>query len=77
MDKCLICQKPVPDYEPQYCCRGSSECACQGEPMNPCVCSIECEAAVYDYIGMEFDDRRKAAGIEKWTNPEEASDESK
>lgn len=70
-DRCLICRMPVPDYEPQWCCRSVGEavanmCGCQGSPMNPCVCSEECEKAVYDYIGYEFDMRRELAGIDLW-----------
>lgn len=64
-DICVICQKPVPDYEPVYCCH-QRDCACGGHPVEPCTCSRECEAAVYDHIGYEFDERRKRAGIELW-----------
>jgi len=62
---CLICGKPVPDYEPKMCCDGR-ECGCHGLPIEPCVCSKECDRAVYDYIGKPFDERRKLAGIKKW-----------
>jgi hypothetical protein len=61
-DKCLICGRPVPDYIPQRCCNGI-ECACQGLPTNPCVCSEQCDKALFDYIGMEYSMRREMAGI--------------
>jgi len=63
--RCLICQKPVLDYEPEYCCSGR-DCGCRGQPMEPCICSSECEDAVYKHIGEEFDQRRILAGIELW-----------
>ena len=62
---CLICGKPVPDYEPKMCCDGYM-CGCQGMPIEPCVCSEECDLAVYRYIGKPFDERRKLAGISLW-----------
>lgn len=64
-DLCLICQKPVTDYEPVYCCDGH-DCGCGGQPMNPCVCSSKCEDAIYANIGKDYDERRKLAGIELW-----------
>ena len=64
---CLICGKPVPDYEPQMCCSGR-ECGCMGQPIEPCVCSIECEQAIYTCEGT-FEDRRVAAGIERFIDP--------
>lgn len=71
IEPCLICRKPVPDYVPQYCCRSVGEavanmCGCGGSPTEPCVCSDRCWQAVMDYIGHEFDERRKLAGIELW-----------
>lgn len=65
MNDCVICGKPVTDHEPKYCCSGH-DCTCMGEPIDPCTCSVECEAAVFDYIGFSFDERRKKAGIEKY-----------
>ena len=65
INKCLICGKPVPDYEPDYCCDGYM-CGCQGMPMTPCCCSMKCEDAVFNYIGLPYEERRKKAGIEKW-----------
>lgn len=53
---CLICHKPVPDYEPEYCCSGK-ECGCLGLPIYPCVCSPECDKAIFDIDG-SFEDRR-------------------
>lgn len=63
-DQCIICGKEVPDYEPEMCCSGQ-ECACLGAPIEPCVCSRECDKAAYDYIGLPFDERRKRAGIKR------------
>ena len=62
---CLICGKPAPDYKPEYCCSGR-DCGCQGAPSEPCVCSRECEDAVYNYIGKPYEERRIIAGIEIW-----------
>ena len=43
-NKCEVCGIPMPDYKPMYCCSEyNRECDCQGRPMNPCVCSDECE----------------------------------
>ena len=64
-DDCIICGKPVPHYVPKYCC-GGFDCGCGGQPMEPCVCSSACGSAVYDFIGHEYGERRKLAGIEKW-----------
>lgn len=62
---CLICGKPVTDYEPEMCC-GGKECICRGQPMNPCVCSDKCSDALFDGIGKTYDERRIAAGIQLW-----------
>ena len=67
--ECLICGKRVEDYDPEFCCNGR-DCCCAGGPVNPCVCSDECEDAVYKYIGLEYEDRRLKAGIEKYDNSE-------
>ena len=64
-DECIICGKPVLDYFPKFCCSGV-ECGCLGKPIEPCVCSSECDAAVYDFIGLPFDERRQKAGIKKY-----------
>jgi len=66
-EPCLICGKPV-EYEPEYCCPGI-DCTCYGQPVNPCICSEECEGAVFDYIGLDFEDRLIKAGIEKYSEP--------
>ena len=42
IDTCYVCGKPVPDYEPQWCCNGS-QCGCRGLPVEPPFCSGECE----------------------------------
>lgn len=39
--KCRMCDKPVPDYKPEYCCSGH-ECTCLGLPNEPPICSNEC-----------------------------------
>lgn len=62
---CLICNKPVSDYEPVMCCSGYA-CGCMGHPMNPCVCSKECDSALHTCIG-SFEDRRITAGISLYT----------
>jgi hypothetical protein len=36
MNSCLICNRPVPDYIPEYCCTGDG-CGCRGEPLEPCL----------------------------------------
>lgn len=38
---CEICDKEIPDYDPQMCCNGHM-CGCMGQPNNPPVCSDEC-----------------------------------
>lgn len=64
---CVIsANKPVPDYVPEYCCNGK-DCSCMGQPIYPCTCSVECDTAVYRYIGMTMDERRVAAGIKLWS----------
>lgn len=62
---CAICGKPVPDYDPTYCCDGR-DCGCMGQPLEPCVCSYECCSAIYDHIGIPYEERRMKAGIKKW-----------
>lgn len=39
--KCIVCDKEVPDYIPEYCCNGL-ECNCHGQPIEPPVCSEDC-----------------------------------
>jgi hypothetical protein len=68
MDLCMICRKPVLDYKPERCCDGVM-CGCQGQPTNPCVCSAACSDAVFNFIGMDPEARRIAAGIERWQPP--------
>lgn len=60
---CIICQKPVPDFEPEYCCDGR-DCGCLGQQIQPCVCSDRCYDALMKGIGKSFDERRKDAGID-------------
>jgi len=38
---CVVCNKPMKDYEPVYCCSGRG-CGCLGLPQEPPVCSKEC-----------------------------------
>lgn len=66
---CLICRKPVLDFEPQMCCSGW-ECGCMGMPTNPCVCSDKCWDALMTCIG-DFEDRRIKAGIELYDSTKE------
>ncbi len=65
MFTCLICNKPVPDYEPEMCCSGY-ESGCMGQPINPSCCSIECEKALFGGIGKEYEQRRIDAGIKMY-----------
>ena len=67
MYECLICCKPVPDYEPSFCCNGR-ECGCMGQPTEPCVCSDACADALYNGIGKTYEQRRIDAGIEVFKN---------
>jgi len=62
MDKCIICHKLVYDYIPVMCCNGQ-DCGCMGLPIYPCTCSEECNKALFDNIGISFEERRKKAGI--------------
>ncbi|MFW9899882.1 MAG: hypothetical protein ACFFDY_01185 [Candidatus Thorarchaeota archaeon] len=38
---CIICDKPVDNYIPRFCCSGR-DCSCQGLPIEPPICSKEC-----------------------------------
>ncbi len=67
---CVICGRPLPDYEPMFCCSGH-ECGCMGLPTNPQVCSQKCYNACMDGIGTTMEERRMAAGIERYTPPAE------
>lgn len=60
--RCEICNKPVPDFVPAYCCDGR-ECGCHGQPLEPCVCSQACYDALIKGIGKEYEQRRIDAGI--------------
>ena len=68
-DPCMICEKPVPNYDPTYCCNGH-DCGCMGMPINPCVCSVECSDALFNGIGIGYEQRRIKAGIAKYQNTE-------
>ena len=61
---CLICQKPVPGYEPERCCDGFG-CSCMAMPTNPCVCSDACGNALFDING-SYEDRRQRHGIARF-----------
>lgn len=63
--QCECCGRPVPGFTPTYCCDGT-ECGCNGMPIEPCVCSEACYDAIMSNIGMSFEARRIAAGIERW-----------
>ena len=71
---CLICGRPVADYDPMYCCSGA-DCACRGMPTNPCLCSKECGDALFGGIGKSYEQRRIDAGIERWMSASDALDE--
>jgi len=69
MDICLICDKPVPRYKPEFCCSGNG-CGCMGQPTEPCVCSDQCYDALMAGIGKTLEQRRIDAGIDKYSNNE-------
>lgn len=68
MYNCELCDKPVPGYEPEYCCPGTAayECGCEGRPIHPCVCSDKCWDALQKGIGKPIEERRIDAGIERY-----------
>ena len=37
MDRCIVCNEEVDDYEPKYCCN-SRDCDCMGRPIEPPMC---------------------------------------
>lgn len=50
--KCFVCDADVTDYEPEYCCYGNTygmeyPCGCMGFPIEPPLCSVECEEKVF------------------------------
>ena len=67
MDKCRICDMPVPDYIPTFCCNGQ-DCGCMGRPLDPCICGDECWGVLINAstAGMTCDEYRKQLGIPKW-----------
>ena len=67
---CMICQKPIPDFKPEYCCDGV-DCGCMGMPIYPCVCSDKCYEALMKGIGKPYDERRKDAGIAVYRCPDD------
>jgi len=69
MYNCEICNKPVPDYKPEYCCPGTAayECGCGGRPTNPCICSDKCWDVLMNGSGESIEQRRIDAGIERYT----------
>jgi len=64
---CLICQKSLFDYEPEFCCSGQ-DCGCLGKPTNPPVCSKRCLKACMDGIGKPMEQRRIDDGIDLQNN---------
>ena len=42
---CICCNEEINNYEPEMCCSGI-ECGCLGLPINPPVCSTECEEII-------------------------------
>jgi hypothetical protein len=65
---CEICEKPMPEYEPKFCCSGTMEmaCGCRGLPINPQICSDRCWKAACDGIGKTMEQRRIDAGIVRY-----------
>lgn len=50
IEKCIVCGADVTDYEPEYCCTYISmdmPCGCMGLPIEPPLCSVECEEKVF------------------------------
>ena len=48
--KCYVCNADVPDYEPEYCCTYIDReypCGCMAQPLEPPLCSLECEEKVF------------------------------
>lgn len=60
--QCLICLRKVPDYIAEFCC-GGHECACMGQPIEPCICSKACDDALMDGKGGTMEDRRNRHNI--------------
>lgn len=58
MDNCIICGKPVPNYEPVMCCSGR-DCGCLGLPDEPPFCSKECEDKIYGRVTEQTKDTAK------------------
>lgn len=58
MDNCIVCGNPVPDYKPVYCCSGYM-CGCRGLPIEPPLCSEECERKAYKMPNKEDDSEIK------------------
>jgi hypothetical protein len=46
---CIWCDAIIIDYVPEMCCSGI-ECGCLGLPIDPPVCSIECEQKLMDQV---------------------------
>ena len=49
---CMLCGKPLIDYEPDMCCNGFM-CGCMGLPNTPPVCSDECWDALMKRNGAD------------------------
>jgi hypothetical protein len=65
MENCLICHKPVYKFEYEYCCTGH-DCGCQGQPIEPCICSSECWLALIDNVGTDMESRRIMNNIKEF-----------
>lgn len=72
-EQCYVCDKPVEEYEPKYCCSGH-ECGCRGLPIDPAICSDECWDAVMHKSGTTIDERMKQAGVKKWEYKTDSAD---
>ena len=51
---CIVCGEET-SYTPEFCCDGR-ECGCMGRPIEPPLCSKECEEAIF---GGSFEEEMK------------------
>lgn len=72
-EPCFVCNGPVPDYIPEYCCNGY-ECGCQGMPVEPPICSGRCENFLFqipaarkkDGTYETLEEKKKTWGFKDW-----------
>lgn len=49
---CLVCNKQFM-WTPAYCCSGT-DCGCRGMPIEPPLCSTDCEKIFYDNMKSDY-----------------------